>query len=64
MRNPSKEQSDGVRAQKAALDFGLTERALTFARVYAESPAARSPTPRGRPVSATVPGARAADFWK
>lgn len=38
MHYPSKEQSDGVRAQKAALDFGLTDRALTFARVYAESP--------------------------
>lgn len=38
MRHPTKEQRDGARAQKAALDFGLTGRALKFARLYAETP--------------------------
>jgi hypothetical protein len=38
MRYPTKEQSDGARAQKALLDFGLTARAVKFARVYAETP--------------------------
>jgi hypothetical protein len=37
MRYPTKEQRDGARAQKAA-DFGLTTRALKFARLYAETP--------------------------
>jgi hypothetical protein len=37
MRYPTKEQRDGARAQKAG-DFGLTARALAFARAYAESP--------------------------
>jgi hypothetical protein len=31
------DQSDGARAQKK-LDFGLTKRALKFARLYAENP--------------------------
>jgi hypothetical protein len=38
MRYPTKEQRDGARAQKAG-NFGLTKRALAFARAYAESPA-------------------------
>jgi hypothetical protein len=38
MRHATKEQSDGAIAQKAALDFGLTRRALKFARLYAEMP--------------------------
>jgi hypothetical protein len=38
MRHPTIEQRDGARAQKAALDFGLTPRALKFARLYAEQP--------------------------
>jgi hypothetical protein len=38
MRYPTRDQSDGARAQKATLDFGLTARALKFARVYAETP--------------------------
>jgi hypothetical protein len=37
MRYPTREQSDGARAQKAG-DFGLTTRALQFARLYAETP--------------------------
>src|SRR6266516_5280110 len=37
MRYPNRDQSDGVRAQKK-LDFGLTKRALKFARLYAENP--------------------------
>jgi hypothetical protein len=37
MRHPTKEQSEGACAQKAA-DFGLTARALKFARVFAETP--------------------------
>jgi hypothetical protein len=37
MRYPTKDQRDGARAQKAA-DFGLTKRALAFARLYAETP--------------------------
>jgi hypothetical protein len=37
MRYPTREQSDGARAQKAG-NFGLTKRALAFARAYAESP--------------------------
>lgn len=37
MRYPTKEQRDGARAQKAG-DFGLTARAVKFARVYAETP--------------------------
>jgi hypothetical protein len=37
MRYPTKEQRDGARAQKAG-DFGLTARALAFARVFAETP--------------------------
>jgi phage terminase small subunit len=36
MRYPTREQSDGTRAQKTA--FGLTRRALKFARLYAENP--------------------------
>jgi hypothetical protein len=38
MRHPTKEQRDGARVQKTPLDFGLTARALKFARVYAETP--------------------------
>jgi hypothetical protein len=38
MRYPSEEQCQGARAQKTALDFGLTARALKFARLYAETP--------------------------
>jgi hypothetical protein len=38
MRYPTREQHDGARAQKATLDFGLTPRALKFARLYAEKP--------------------------
>jgi hypothetical protein len=38
MRYPSEEQRQGARAQKTALDFGLTARALKFARLYAEEP--------------------------
>ena len=37
MRHPTSEQRDGARAQKAA-DFGLTKRALRFARLYSERP--------------------------
>jgi hypothetical protein len=37
MRYPTPEQRDGARAQKAG-DFGLTPRALRFARLYAEKP--------------------------
>lgn len=37
MRYPTKEQRDGARAQKAG-DFGLTKRALRFARLYADTP--------------------------
>jgi hypothetical protein len=37
MRYPSEEQRDGARSQKAG-DFGLTLRALKFARFYAEQP--------------------------
>jgi hypothetical protein len=37
MRYPTPEQRDGARAQKAG-NFGLTKRALAFARAYAESP--------------------------
>jgi hypothetical protein len=37
MRHPTDEQRDGARDQKAG-DFGLTTRALKFARVYAETP--------------------------
>jgi hypothetical protein len=38
MRYPTKGQRDGARAQKAAIGFGLTARALKFARLYAEKP--------------------------
>jgi hypothetical protein len=38
MRYPTPEQKAGARAQNAALDFGLTRRALKFARLYAEKP--------------------------
>ncbi len=38
MRYPTPDQSHGARAQKTGLDFGLTRRALKFARVYAENP--------------------------
>jgi hypothetical protein len=37
MRYPSEEQRDGARSQKAG-NFGLTPRALKFARHYAEQP--------------------------
>src|SRR5262249_30415962 len=37
MRYPTKDQGNGSRAQKK-LDFGLTHRALKFARLYAENP--------------------------
>ena len=37
MRYPTTDQSAGHRAQKGALDFGLTKRALKFARLYAEN---------------------------
>jgi hypothetical protein len=37
MRYPSEEQRDGARSQKAG-DFGLTPRALKFARAYATTP--------------------------
>jgi hypothetical protein len=37
MRYPTDEQRDGARAQKAR-HFGLSKRALKFARVYAETP--------------------------
>src|SRR5215470_7647863 len=37
MRYPTPEQRDGARSQKAG-DFGLTPRALRFARLYAEKP--------------------------
>ena len=37
MRYPTPEQRDGARSQKAS-DFGLTPRALKFARLYAENP--------------------------
>jgi len=57
MRHPTKEQSDGAQAQKAG-DFGLTRRALAFARVYAETPHAPYRLRRGRPASVIVPGAR------
>src|SRR5216683_6046175 len=38
MRYPTIDQSEGARAQKTALGFGLTDRALKFARLYAENP--------------------------
>jgi hypothetical protein len=38
MRHPTRDQSDGARAQQTRLDFGLTKRALNFARLYAENP--------------------------
>jgi hypothetical protein len=57
MRNPTREQIDGARAQKAALDFGLTPRALKLPDSMQRRPVARSPMPLGRPASATVPGA-------
>lgn len=37
MRYPTIDQSDGARAQNK-LEFGLTKRALKFARLYAENP--------------------------
>jgi hypothetical protein len=37
MRYPNQEQRDGARSQKAG-DFGLTTRALQFARLYATTP--------------------------
>jgi hypothetical protein len=37
MRYPTAEQREGARSQKAG-DFGLTPRALRFARLYAEQP--------------------------
>lgn len=38
MRFPTTDQSNGARAQKAALDFDLANRALKFARLFAENP--------------------------
>jgi hypothetical protein len=56
MRYPTKEQSDGARAQKAG-DFGLTKRALAFARFYAETPGSISEAARAADYSDRARGA-------
>ena len=38
MKYPTAEQIDGAAARRIALDFGLTDRALQFARLYAAHP--------------------------